>query len=179
MPRRQTPRTHRITKIATTLLAVAIAMVGVVATAGPASAASLRLGAVTNADGPGVLYVDDGGYCEPGVDYAPNQPVGTVSTCRSNPAVVRIEVYPIPLAGRWDPFATSTGGLALEAPNGGNVGDLTLPSASTGGLRLTGKIASTTAIENDRLHVNIFQLLNTTPNGVGAFGSFFANRGDT
>src|SRR5437763_16897009 len=117
-------------RVAIASIGFALALGGLVAVAPAASAASLRVGAITNAAGPGVLYVDDGGYCEPGVAYALNQPVGAVSTCRGSPGVVRIEVYPSPLAGDWDPFAATTGGLAVEAPNGTNVGNLALPSAS-------------------------------------------------
>ena len=76
---------------------------GVIALAGPASAASLRSAPSTNPAGRGVLYVDDGGYCEPGVSYSSGQPVGAVSSCRGNPSPVRIEIYPIPLGGTWDP----------------------------------------------------------------------------
>jgi hypothetical protein len=168
--------THRIGAAA---LAVVVVLAGLVLGAGPASAASLRVGTITSASGGGVLYVDDGGYCEPGVPYSSGQPVGAVSTCRSNPSSVRIEVYPIPLAGTWDPFTSPAGGLAVEAANGASVGNLTLPSADTGAIKLQGKVASTSAVADGRLHVNIFQLLNSTPNGVGAFGSFFANHGNT
>ena len=52
-----------------------------------------------------------------------------------------------------------------------------LPSADSGGIKLTGKIASRVPVDDQRLQVNIFQLLNTTPNNVGAFGSFYANKG--
>src|SRR5205823_12124547 len=38
---------------------------------------------------------------------------------------------------------------------------------------------SKTPVTDQRLHVNVFELLNTTPNGVGAFGSFFGNRAST
>ena len=124
-----------------------------------------------------MLYVDDGGYCEPGVNYSSGQPVGTVSSCRGNPSPMRLEIYPIPLGGTWDPFTSPAGGLAVEAPNGAGIGNLALPSAASGGIKLTGKIASKTPVDDQRLQVNIFQLLNTTPNNVGAFGSFYANKG--
>jgi hypothetical protein len=169
--------THRIAAV---LLATATATAGLVATAGPASAASLQVGTITNPEGngTGVLYLDDGGYCEPGVGYSPGKPVGTVPSCRGNPNPVRIEVYPISLGGTWDPFTLNAGGLAVEAPSGSNIGDLSLPSATSGGIRLTGKIASTTPVGAERLHVNLFQLLNTTADGVGGFGSFYGNRGN-
>jgi hypothetical protein len=164
-------------RVAAVLLTLTMALAGAIALAGPASAASLRIGSITSPAGRGVLYVDDGGYCEPGVDYSSGQAVGAVSSCRGNPSPVRIEIYPIPLGGTWDPFTSPAGGLAVEAPNGANVGDLALPSADSGGIKLTGKIASRTPVDDQRLHVNIFQLLNTTANGVGAFGSFYANKG--
>ncbi len=165
-------------RIGAVVVATATAAAGLIAVAGPASAASLRVGTVINPAGSGVLYVDDGGYCLPGVDYASGQAVGTVSSCRGNPSPMRVEVYPIPLGGNWDPFTIPAGGLAVDAPNGANVGDLALPSATSGGIKLTGKIASTTPVGNERLHADIFQRTDTTPNGVGAFGSFFANRGN-
>ena len=145
--------------------------------AAPASAATaVRIGAIDNPAGGGVLYLDDGGYCSP-VNYTSGQPVGSVASCRSNPNPVRVEIYPIPFAGTWDPFTSPAGGLAIEVPAGSNLGNLALPSAGSGGIRLTGKVSSTSAISDGQLEVNIFQLLNTTPNGVGAFGSFLANRG--
>ncbi len=163
-------------RVAAVLLTFTTALAGVIALAGPASAASLQIGAITNPAGRGVLYVDDSGYCNP-VDYSSGQPVGAVSSCRGNPSPVRVEIYPIPFAGTWDPFTSPAGGLAVEAPNGGNVGNLALPAADTGGIKLTGKIASRVPVDDQRLQVNIFQLLNTTANDVGAFGSFYANKG--
>jgi len=166
------------TRVTAVLLTLTTAMSGVIAFAGPANASSLQIGAISSPAGRGVLYVDDGGYCEPGVSYSPGQPVGTVSSCRGNPNPVRIEIYPIPLAGNWDPFTSPAGGLAVEAGSGTSIGNLTLPSADSGGIKLTGKIASRTPVDDQRLEVNLFQLLNTTSNNVGAFGSFYANKGN-
>ena len=127
-----------ISRIAAVMVATATAAAGLIAVAGRASAASLRVGAINNPAGNGVLYVDDGGYCEPGVAYSSGQAVGPVSSCRSNPSTLRIEVYPISLGGDWDPFSIPAGGLAVDAPSGANVGDLALPSAASGGIQLTG-----------------------------------------
>ena len=164
-------------RIAVVLLALATALAGAITFAGPAGASSITVGAITNPAGRGVLYADDGGYCEPGVAYSSGQPVGAVSSCRGNPSPLRIEVYPVPLGANWDPFTSPAGGLAAEAGSGANVGNLALPSADSGGIKLTGKIASRVPVDDQRLQVNIFQLLNTTPSNVGAFGSFYANKG--
>jgi hypothetical protein len=166
-------------RIALAVLAVAVTAATLVAAAGPASASSLRFGAIDNPAGQGVLYVDDQGYCLPGVTYSSGQAVGSVANCRTNASRMRVEVYPIPLAGTWDPFSSPAGGLAVEATNGANVGNLALPSASSGGIQLTGKIASNSPVGDGRLHVNLFQLLGDGSPSVGAFGSFFANHGST
>ncbi len=166
-------------RIALAALAAATVGVTLVMAAGPAAAASLRFGAIDNPAGTGVLYVDDGGYCTPGVTYSSGQSVGTVSSCRSNPARMRVEVYPMPLGANWDPFSSPAGGLAIEAANGSNIGNVSLPSASSGGIEPTGKIASTTPVADGRLHANIFQLLGDGSPATGAFGSFDANHGNT
>ena len=57
-------------RIAAVLLALTTALAGAVAMAGPAGASAVTVGAITNPAGRGVLYVDDGGYCEPGVAYS-------------------------------------------------------------------------------------------------------------
>ncbi|HKA03264.1 MAG TPA: hypothetical protein VKD67_03015 [Acidimicrobiales bacterium] len=160
------------------ILAVATIAATLGLVAGPASASSLRFGAIDNPNGPGVMYADDNGYC-PGVAYSSGQPIGQVSSCRTNPSPLRVEIYPIPLGGTWDPFTSPAGGLAVEAANGVNVGNLALPSAASGGFKLTGNIVSGTPVADGRLHVNAFQLLGDGNPAVGAFGSFFANHDNT
>src|SRR5712691_7556752 len=122
-------------RIAIVLLSLTTALAGALVLAGPASASSLQVGAITNPASRGVLYVDDGGYCEPGVSYSSGQPVGAVSSCRGNPSPLRLEIYPIPLAGTWDPFTSPAGGLAVEAASGASVGNLSLPAADNGGIK--------------------------------------------
>ena len=58
---------------------------------------------------------------------------------------------PSPWAATWDPFTSPAGGLAVEAGSGANVGNLALPSADSGGIKLTGKIASSTPVGDQRL----------------------------
>ena len=165
-------------RIALAILAVATVAATLGLAAGPAAASSLRFGAIDNPNGAGVLFVDDGGYCT-GVPFNSGQSIGVVSSCRSNPSPLRTEIYPIPIGGTWDPFSSPAGGLAVEASNGVNVGNLALPSASSGGIQLTGRIASGTPVADGRIHVNLFQLLGNGNPAVGAFGSFFANHGST
>src|SRR5438477_8702 len=154
------------TRIAAVLLTLTTALAGAIAVAGPAGASSITIGAITNPAGRGVLYADDGGYCEPGVNYSSGQPVGGVSSCRGNPSPLRVEIYPVPLGANWDPFTSPAGGLAVEAGSGANVGNLALPSADSGGIKLTGKITSRVPVDDQRLQVNLFQLLDTS-NGTG------------
>jgi hypothetical protein len=166
-------------RIALAVLAVAITGATLVLAAGPASASSLHFGTIDNPAGNGVLYVDDQGYCTPGVAYSSGQAIGAVSSCRTNPSLLRVEVYPIPLGGKWDPFSSPAGGLAVEATAGVNVGNLALPSASSGGFQLTGSIAANSPVGDERLHVDLFQITGGGNPDVGAFGSFFANHGNT
>src|SRR5215216_730334 len=165
-------------RTALAVLAVATVAATLALAAGTAAASSLRFGAIDNPNGAGVLFVDDNGYCS-GVPYNSGQPVGEVSSCRTGSSPLRVEIYPIPIGGTWDPFTSPAGGLAVEATSGVNVGNLSLPSAASGGFQLTGKIASGTPVADGRIHVNLFQLLGSANPAVGAFGSFFANHGNT
>jgi hypothetical protein len=173
----------------------------VTATAAPAGAAIVSVDRV-NAPGiaAGVLYIDSGGYCTPPRSTRPGagpgydfDSAGTISipgygavntlTHGSCPGGVsnnmRVELYPVPYGGTWDPFTSPTGGLHFQAPNGSRVGTLDLPSAATGGIKPVGKLLGAGgATSNGRISIDLFQNDGFRTPGRGAFGSFDASKGD-
>ena len=152
----------------------------------------------------GVLYVDNGGYCktpgspndstkqQQGYNYdasgrfsIPGVPgyTNTVSCPGGSPTSLRAEIYPVPYGAAdcvgWDPFTSPAGGLHLQQAAGTNIGTVTLPAQSTGGIKLFGKVISAAGnIGNCRIKVDLFQDDGFTVGGRGAFGSFIANKGD-
>ncbi len=152
----------------------------------------------------GVLYVDNGGYCKtpgspndstkqqqgynydstgrfsiPGVAGYTN----TLSCPGGAPTSLRAEVYPVPFGapncGGWDPFTSPAGGLHLQQAAGTNIGTITLPAQSTGGIKLFGKVLSAAGnVGACRINVDLFQDEGFSVGGRGAFGSFIANKGD-
>jgi hypothetical protein len=165
-------------RIAAATAALLVAGAVGVGLAGPAAAlSSVTVGAITNARGSGVLYVDDGGYC-PKVSYNSGQPIGPVSTCRTTASRLRLEVYAVTQDVSWDPF-TMPGGLQIEAAAGVNVGNLPLAWSNNGGIHPMGTIASATPVADGRLRADIFQVMNhSDPLDVGTFGDYLsANHG--
>jgi hypothetical protein len=174
------------------------------ATANPAGAATVSVDRV-NAPGisGGVMYVDSGGYCTPprskrpdgaggigpGYDYDAAGTIsipgyGAVNTlthgdCPAGPsASMRVELYPIPYGGTWDPFTSPTGGLHFQAANGSRVGTLDLPNASNG-IKPVGKLLGAGgSTANGRISIDLFQNDGFRTPGRGAFGSYDASKGD-
>lgn len=153
----------------------------------------------------GVMYVDSGGYCRPPGSTRPDgaggfgpgydfNSAGTISipgvgavnsiTHGSCPggvvSTLRLEMYPIPYGGTWDPFTSPSGGLHLQAANGANLGTLTMPSASTGGIKPMGVLRSGSGpiTGNGRIEIDLFQDQGFATGTRGAFGSFPASKGN-
>jgi hypothetical protein len=174
----------------------------------PAPAGAATIG-ITRVNAPGisggVMYIDGGGYCAPngstrpdgaggvgpGYDYDANGtvsvpgvgPVSSLSHGRCpgpyNASAMRVELYPIPYGGTWDPFTSPAGGMHFQGNNGGSFGVVTLPSSTTGGIKVEGKLfAATGGFANGRISIDLFQDDGFRTPGRGAFGSFDASKGD-
>lgn len=116
---------------------------------------------------------------------------GNTMRCDSSSAQdVRAEVYPATVNSECstpgpnpiqsiNPFQSPAGGMHLHLPSGANIGTLTLPMASTGGIKPVGKLLRASGPNPScTIHLDLFQNEGFALGGRGAFNAFYANHND-
>jgi hypothetical protein len=175
----------------------------VVIPASSASAATTALIDRVNTPGvSGIIYMEGGTpYCKQngnaakyGYDFDTNGNIaipggGRTLNCVEGSGVnVRLEIYPSTVGTECtspsgiisvNPFVVQAGGVHMNIRSGTNVGTVNLPSASTGGIKPTGRIFRASGpTPSCKIHVDLFQDEGFNLGGRGAFNAFYGNRGD-
>jgi hypothetical protein len=186
--------------------AVLAAAVAVLVPATSASAAtSVIIDRVIAPGATGIIYLEGpGGYCfqsgtnrtKTGYDFDANGNVaiatgGRTMRCdEANGSTLRVEAYPSSIGTECtgpaperipsiNPFVSPAGGMHLNVRSGDNIGTLTFPTQSTGGIKPMGRVYRASGpTPSCKIKVDIFQGEGFALGTRGAFNSFYANHND-
>ncbi|MDQ1422827.1 MAG: hypothetical protein QOD72_325 [Acidimicrobiaceae bacterium] len=165
-----------------------LAVIGTLLTAGAAAvtsattpASAVSVGAVSPALQGGQIGIDGaayGNYCGGAyggcVYWDAN---GNISPSLGGLAPgpnVRLEFYPYVTAGKYDPWTASAGGVHIWA-KGSNIGNVSLPNASNGGVNPIGNVIAHNGVVGSRLKIDAFQYDNLTRTSGGQEEGAFAS----